>query len=306
VPVGDTTARLGIRTGDKIVAVDGVALPEVLPFSPAAVERHAGDRSYALMGKLFFGPEPTVTVIRIRSANGQERDLSIVAGEQHIAEGARAIGIPPASLRVIDLLHVITYPFLFAAAWLLHRRQPRDPVSSILSLAILLAIVTEQPAGTFFSQSLGMPRALHIFLYDLGNILLLGGILLFPDGKLSNRRLFLLTLLPLLLFMSGDRYRILFLLFMVIAVLLLIERMRRVPPGEPRQQVKWALFGFAGYAGFLGAALINDMLKLQVDSFAAQLILEMTAGLNFGIAYLALQFGLLIALLRYRLYDAPT
>jgi hypothetical protein len=216
------------------------------------------------------------------------------------------MGIPPASLRVVDLLHVVTYPFLFAAAWLLHRRQPRDPVSSVLSLAILLAIATEQPSASFLSQSLGMPRTLHVLLYDLGNILLLGGILLFPDGKLSNRRLFLIALLPLLLFMSGDRYRILFVLFMVIAVLLLIERLRRVPRGEARQQVKWGLFGFAGYAAFLGAALINDMMKLQVDSFGAQLILEMTAGLNFGIAYLALQFGLLIALLRYRLYEAPT
>jgi hypothetical protein len=298
------TARLGIRPGDQIVAVDGIDLPEVLPFAPGDYERHADDPRYAKLGKLFYGGEPVEAVLRIRSADGRERDVMIAAGEQHIADGARAIGIPPASLRVVDLLHVVTYPFLFAAAWLLHRRQPRDPVSSTLSLAVLLTIATEQPSATFLSQWLGMPRPLHVLLYDLGNILLLGGILLFPDGKLSNRRLVLIALLPSLLFLSGDIYRLLFMAFMIIAVLLLIERMRRVPRGEARQQVKWALFGFAGYAAFLGAALINDMLKWRVDSFAAQLILEMTAGLNFGIAYLALQIGLLIALLRYRLYDS--
>jgi hypothetical protein len=303
-PVGRATVRLGIRPGDQIVAVDGVPLPEVLPFAPADYQRHADDPGYAVLAKLFYGGEPVETVLRIRSVGGYERDVRITAGEQHIADGARAMGIPPASLRVVDLLHVLTYPFLFGAAWLLHRRQPRDPVSSILSLAVLLTILTEQPAAYILDVSLGVSRPVHVLLYDLGNILLLGAILLFPDGNLSNRRLVLLALLPSLLFLSGEVYRLLFIAFMIVAVLLLIERMRRVPPGEAREQVKWALFGFAGYAAFLSAALVNDMLRWRVDSFAAQLILEMTAGLNLGIAYLALLIGLLIALLRYRLYDS--
>ena len=46
------------------------------------------------------------------------------------------------------------------------------------------------------------------------------------------------------------------------------------------------------------------MTKLTVGSFGSQLALELFAGLTFGLAFLSLQLGLLIALLRYRLYDA--
>lgn len=46
------------------------------------------------------------------------------------------------------------------------------------------------------------------------------------------------------------------------------------------------------------------MIKPQAGSFASQLILEMAAGLSLGLAFLAIQLGLLVALLRFRLYDA--
>jgi hypothetical protein len=64
------------------------------------------------------------------------------------------------------------------------------------------------------------------------------------------------------------------------------------------------LFGFTGYSLFLSIALACDMTKLTVGSFGTQLTLEVLTGLTFGLAFLCLQLGLLIALMRYRLYDA--
>jgi hypothetical protein len=93
-------------------------------------------------------------------------------------------------------------------------------------------------------------------------------------------------------------------LFMAVAVATLFARLRETAPGDSRQQIKWALFGFSGYALFLAAALAMDAAKLQVGSFGGQLLLELLGGLSFGLAFLCLQVGLLIALLRYRLYDA--
>jgi hypothetical protein len=48
----------------------------------------------------------------------------------------------------------------------------------------------------------------------------------------------------------------------------------------------------------------SDFLKWSTDSFGHQLLVEMGAGISLALANLILQLGLLIALLRYRLYDA--
>ena len=95
-----------------------------------------------------------------------------------------------------------------------------------------------------------------------------------------------------------------FVIFMIAGVMTLLVRLRRTPPSAARQQIKWALFGFSGYALFLSVALTCDMTKLTVGSFGTQITLEVLAGLTFGLAFLCLQLGLLIALLRFRLYDA--
>ena len=54
------------------------------------------------------------------------------------------------------------------------------------------------------------PRHRHLALYDLGNILLLGGIILFPYGKLSWRIAGLLALLPILMLLHGTLYQAFF------------------------------------------------------------------------------------------------
>ncbi|HEX8261804.1 MAG TPA: hypothetical protein VF547_02905, partial [Allosphingosinicella sp.] len=146
--------------------------------------------------------------------------------------------------------------------------------------------------------------AVHTTLYDLANIFLIGGILLFPHGRLSPRiTLALLAALPLLLFLSGDFYRSFLIAAMAASVLLFLWRLRTAA-GDERQQLKWAVFGFSGYAFFLGVSLTTDMLKAGAASLGQQLALELAAGFAFGLAFLLLQAGLLVALLRYRLYDA--
>ena len=72
-----------------------------------------------------------------------------------------------------------------------------------------------------------------------------------------------LALLPLLFLLQGEWYRAVFLLFMAVAVATLFARLRETPPGDARQQIKWALFGFSGYAVFLAAALTMDAAKLR-------------------------------------------
>ena len=304
-PVGSAAQAAGVQPGDKIVAIEGLPLSRTVPLDRRKAK--ATDTDYALFSPIIEGSQPIDLNLTLRSPSGDVREYRVRTGEQHIEQAASSRGLSPALLKVVDLFHVLTYPFLLFAAWLLHRRKRHDLVSSILSLAVLLTMASEQPSATFLGYVAHIPVSWHRHLYDLGNICLLAGIFLFPFGQLRPRVVLgFLCLLPLLFLLHGDFYRMTFVIFMVASVMTLLVRLRRTPPSAARQQIKWALFGFSGYAMFLSIALASDMTKLTVGSFGAQLTLEVFAGLTFGLAFLCLQLGLLIALMRYRLYDAET
>lgn len=301
--VGRHAIQEGLRAGDHIIAVYGLKVPDVMPVNEQALAAHADDPAYIAMGNLLYGTDNSEVPLTVRGTDGRVRDVVVTTGEQHIDEAAERLGIGARLLSFIDVLHVIFYPFLLWAAWILHRRNARDAVSSILSLAVLFTIGAEQPSSTFLAN-IGIPRALNVAVFDLGNICLLAGILLFPHGTLSWRVVLLLVCLPILMFLKGQLYQAFFVCFMIIAVLMLLRCMRQTPSTEMRQQIRWALFGFTGYALLRGISILADQLKWWTGSFGTQLLVEMSAGLSFALGVLILQLGLLVALLRYRLYDA--
>ena len=301
--VGPQAAGAGVVAGDHIVAIYGLALPPSMPVNERALAEHANDPAYIAMGNLLFGTDSAEVPLTVRDPDGRSRDITVTTGDNHIDDGARALGISPKWLNFIDLLHVLAYPFLLWAAWMLHHRNARDAVSSILSLAVLLTVAAEQPASTFLA-SVGVPRWLNVAMFDLGNVLLLTGILLFPHGNLSWRRLALMAALPALMLLQGTLYQSVFVCFMIIAVLSLLRTLRLTESAEQRQQIHWALLGITGYAVLRCISIAGDYLKWATDSFGQQLLVEIGAGISFALAVLMLQVGLLIALIRYRLYDA--
>jgi hypothetical protein len=301
--VGPAARDAGIVRGDKIVAIYGLPLPKMMPMNEEALARHSEDPAYIAMGNLLYGTDNSEVPLTVRGADGRVRDVTVTTGEEHINAGADALDISPKLLSFIDLLPVLAYPFLLWAAWLLHRRNSRDVVSSILSLAVLLTIAAEQPSAMFL-DSIGVPRWLNVAMYDFGNVLLLAGILLFPHGSLSNRLVGLLLCLPVLLFLQGQSYQLTFVGFMILAVLLLLRGLRKTPSNDIRQQIRWALLGFSGYAVLRGLSMACDFFKWSTESFGQQLLVELIAGITFALGVLVLQLGLLIALLRFRLYDA--
>jgi hypothetical protein len=306
-PIGDVARAAGVQSGDDIVAINDVPVAKVVPIDPAAMAlpNDATDSDYALFAPIIGGTDPVDLAINLRGADGSPRLLRVRTGESYIEQDAADLGLSPWMLGIIDLLHLLTYPFLLFAAWILHRRKREDLISSVLSLAILLTMGAEQPSATFLTFVAQVPQWLHQRIYDLGNICLLAGILLFPFGWLRPRLVIgFIAALPMLFFLEGDAYRLTFMLFMGACVLTLLVRLRRTEPGDAEQQIKWALFGFTGYALFLTLALALDMTKLGVGGFGRQLLFELLGGLSFGLAFLTLQLGLLVALLRFRLYDA--
>ena len=302
-PVGPQAKDAGLIAGDHILAIYGLPLPWTMPVNEQALAAHADDPAYIAMGNVLFGTDESEVPLTVRDPDGRVRDITVTTGESHIDAGANALGISPRWLSFIDLLQVIFYPLLIWAAWLLHRRNARDVVSSLLSIAILLGIAAEQPSSLFL-ESIGVPRSVNVAMYDIGNVLLLAGILLFPKGNLSWRVVALIAFLPLLTFLHGQVYWSYFICFMIIGVLSMLRRLRQTESGEQRQQIRWALLGISAYAILRCISVVCDYLKWSTDSFGHQLLVEMSAGISFALAALLLQLGLLVALLRYRLYDA--
>jgi hypothetical protein len=301
--VGPQAQSAGVVAGDKIIAIYGLPLPATMPVNEQMLAQHANDPSYIMLGNLLFGTDTTQVPLSVRDPDGHVRDVTVTTGDNHIDAGARALGISPRWLSFIDLLHVLAYPFLLWAAWLLHHRNSRDAVSSLLSLAVLLTIGAEQPSSAFLAD-VGVSRGLNVAIFDLGNVLLLAGILLFPHGSLSWRRVALIAALPILMLLQGILYQTFFICFMIIAVLSLLRCLRLTESSDQRQQIRWALLGITGYAVLRCVSIVSDNLKWSVGSFGHQLLVEMAAGISFALAVLVLQIGLLIALLRFRLYDA--
>jgi hypothetical protein len=301
--VGPRAEKAGIVAGDKIVAIYGLPMPAKMPVDVATLAQHGNDPAYITMGNLLYGSDEGEVPLTVRDPNGQVRDVTVTTGEDHINAGARRLGITPKMLSFIDLLDVLAFPFLLWAAWLLHHRNARDAVSSVLSLAVLLTIAAEQPSATFL-EHIGVPLRANVAIYDLGNVLLLAGIILFPHGNLSLRRIVAIVLLPVLMFLRGTLYQTYFVCCMIVAVLCLLRSLRHSDSGEQRQQIRWALLGISGYALLRCLSIVADYLKWSTDSFGQQLLVEMGAGITFAFAVLVLQLGLLVALVRYRLYDA--
>ena len=301
--VGPEARDAGIQKGDDIIAIYGLPLPAKMPVTDEALAERADDPSYIAMSSLLFGTDEMPVPLTIRSRDGTVRDVTITTGEHHVDTAARNWGFSPTILSFIDLVHVIFYPLLIWAAWILHRRNARDAVSSVLSLAILLMIGAELPS-TAFLASVGVPRDVTVGLYDLGNVLLVAGILLFPHGELTPRRMVLLASAPLLLLLQGQLYQAWLLMLLIMGVLIQIRRLRMAESTDVQQQIRWALFGFSGYAIFRGISYAADLFKWSAATLSTQLSLEFVAGLSLGLSVLVLQLGLLIALIRYRLYDA--
>lgn len=301
--VGPDARAAGLRKGDRIVAIYGLPMPARMPITERALAAHAEDPAYVAMGNMLFGTDSLPFPLTVHSLDGKVHDVTVTTGEQHIDNASRRIGVPPLLLSYIDVVHVIFYPFLIWAAWILHRRNSRDAVSSILSLAILLTIGTELPSSAYLAAA-GVPRHVLVALYDLGNVLLVAGILLFPHGNLTPRIAALVAAAPLLMFLQGTTYEAYFLMLLIMAVLIQIRCLRSSTAPDIKQQIRWALFGFTGYAFFKAVSYGSDVFKFSTGSFGAQLGLELTAGLTFGLSMLVLQLGLLVALIRYRLYDA--
>lgn len=199
---------------------------------------------------------------------------------------------------------------LLFCSFLLARRRPSDPVALLFAFAFAgLAATIDPPIAMWMAY--GWPPAYDI-ISSIWFYLLLIALAVFPDGIFVPRpyRWLVIAAVPLAVFVSLQNVNSELQAFVGIGSLLAvlaaqIGRYRRLDPGIERQQIKWAAFGFA--AGLLLLAAAFALLPFLPDQANQRnFVLNMAVVLLFSIGMACLPLGLLIALTRFRLWEADT
>ena len=193
---------------------------------------------------------------------------------------------------------------------LLALRRPADPVAMIFAFAFAGMAATIDPP---LQMWMGLQLSLVNDVIAAGWFyLLLIGFATFPDGIFVPRfyRWVLLAGIPLAIFVSvpsvDENVQVFSGLALLMAILFgQIRRFRRLGNGIERQQIKWAGFGFAVGLVLLFAAF--TVIFFIPDNPAEQNPwVNLAALLLFSLGMAAIPFGLLMALTRYRLWEADT
>ncbi len=296
----ENDGRISIRSEARgpakysLVSIDGAPVD---PFT----------RIPRLAGQLAAAKGPVVA-LGLKAEDGRLHILQVQrSSEKPDPNAVRARDFRVAARLATGLLACTT---LLLCSLLLALRRPSDPVAILFAFAFAgLAATIDPPLALWMDY--GWPPAYDI-LSSIWFYLLLIGLAVFPDGIFAPRplRWLLIGGIPLAIFVSlqnvDSNIQVLVgigSLFALVAAQ--VRRFKRLGPGIERQQIKWAAFGFA--AGLLLLAFAFILLPfLPTEANRPNVVLTTAVVVLFSTGMAVLPLGLLIALTRFRLWEADT
>lgn len=296
--VAPEAARAGVREGDTIVAIDGTALPD------SASEFDIGAR---------LGRVGETVALTTRGTDGRVGTHRLKRGDGWTRTDT-ASNLPAWLYASIEFLSAhLSSGFLVAASLLLFLRRGRDSEAMLFAFAFLLIGI--RSPGFWLRAIGGVPSPLFDFGTSTGWALALIAVAGFPDGRFTSRVAKLLALATSVTWVLSEGTRVsgyeppawfwtlTFGLTVILATAAIVLRYRATPAGLQRQQIKWAVTGFC--VSMLGMAISIGMYQAGIYGYSGSTVLFLlwvtTTALTIG-----MPLGLLVSLLRYRLYDADT
>ncbi len=205
---------------------------------------------------------------------------------------------------------------LLGASFILYRRRPRDPQAMLLAFSFLPLCLFDD-AASWCTFILHVPIQVFDFVNSMGTPLIFLAMASFPDGRFTSRwsvatlvTFWITEFVVLVGNLTGAALIVrglqplLFVAIIVMALASMLVPYRKAPPGLERQQLKWALAGAAVMALTVIAwaplfMIQNGMLlpawgRLLFNSF------------KHIVFFTALPIGLMVSVLRYRLYDSES
>lgn len=249
-----------------------------------------------------------IVAIRVQSPNGTSTEMQRHRRALKVSAETRETW----NLRVATRLGAALFAcsVLLFCSMLLALRRPRDPVAMIFAVVFALMSASVDPAVQLWMWT-GYGWMEDV-LSDSWYYLLLIALAAFPDGVFVPRflRWLFIASLPLIVFLTLPAVNATVQVLVGVGVLLLllwgqVRRYRRLESGIERQQIKWAAFGFG--SGFILLLIAFIMVAFIPEDSSQQNPLFNLATLvffSFGVAMIPL--GLLVALTRFRLWEADT
>ena len=293
-PLRADVVAAGVGMGDRIAAIAGK------PFAPDA-------SSFSLARTLLAAPGDVVQMA-FRKPDGRV----VAVGLSRSSRAAIVVAPIPMSVNlrmgVRLFCTLLSSLALLGSSLVLLLRRSRDPEAVLLGVGFLGAAACVDPPLLMW-MSIGAGWVIDAFT-GLWWTALVIALAAFPDGRFTPSWLrWSLVVAPLLgLMLALDQVHELLTLMVGVGVPLVllaaqVVRYRRLEPGLKRQQIKWAALGFA--AGFLLIGVALGMSQAPFDSWPAAergaWMLAIVCLFNLGFALLPL--GLLISLIRFRLWD---
>ncbi len=283
-----------VAPGSRITAIDGKPVARDTPIWEVARRLRADDGQVVAL--TILGPDGQAVTRRIEAS---PRYVEQMGDTGPLGRNGR--------IAIRLTLALLTCATLIGCAVMLFLRRPRDPVALLFSFSFLMfAAVIDPPLNLWLAM--GMGRAFDLYS-TIGWVLLVIAIAAFPDGKFTPPPVrWVLVAVPLLavpLAIEEVPDVIDTVVGFVLPLFLLIchvIKYRRFAPGIERQQVKWAAFGFGSGLVLLTLAFVVVGLTDHGAGPPPMIGLVVIALFNFG--FLAMALGLLVSLLRFRLWEA--
>lgn len=291
-PLVPSVARLGVRHGDVLLAIDAKPLDTEL----------SDNRFY----DQFHGPSGKMVRLTLRHADGSQQLIGIPRSGAYVRQAYDATGI---TFDQTYRFGFICFSVFLVAMWtmsiLLVWRRAREPVAAMLAFGITFALL---PLVEF-----GFP----LWVYALQGIVMYVstglGLSLFPDSRFISRVNWLVVAVVVLLSVISavglfytplqvSVFVINFFLFAMIGWAVII-RYRRTPEGTERQQLKFFALGlFILVTCMVAASLLG--IFWRPPAWGAVSWRQVINGPLFMLGFTSLSAGIVISMLRYRLYDA--
>jgi hypothetical protein len=298
-PLTEEARGSGIVNGMTIVAVDGHPVGSSVDSRPDLERR-------------LKGPEGSTATLIVRSPDGKLSSHRLTRTAAHFDEPLAGTGLSGDQDLALEMgLKGLADLFLLGASVLLFRAARRSSLAACFSICFVLFVATGPEAWQFW-----LPHSLSYVQRALGFVAdacLAIGLFAFPHGRFDRRwtawaagaATLLAAIDAAFPGWNGKAGPLIGLAGFVAAVAAGVQRYRRAGDDAGRQQMRWALFGFAWAAVLfcLSSSLWSVMASAGPPTGPFWLWGQLCAQLLQSLGIGCLTGGLLVSVLRYRLYD---